>query len=107
MTETVMPPLPLRPTKCSDIPDGLFLAAVDQAAALRGFSVAFVWDVAVVLAGHPELVGTSLATSDDGPGLPDPLVRAKARKLIRRGLLDGCWCGCRGDFERMEPAHTS
>lgn len=27
------------------------------------------------------------------------LVVAKARKLIKQGYLDGCACGCRGDFE--------
>ncbi|WP_431895836.1 hypothetical protein [Micromonospora haikouensis] len=89
-----------RPQKCSDIPDETFLTAVDRAAALRGFRHATIWDVAVVLAGHPDLVGTSAAVAEDGPGLPELLVRAKARKLIRRGLLDGCYCGCRGDFTR-------
>lgn len=29
---------------------------------------------------------------------PDKVVLAKARRLIRRGLMDGCDCGCRGDF---------
>lgn len=32
------------------------------------------------------------------PGIPYKVLRAKADKLIRRGLLDGCACGCRGDF---------
>lgn len=32
------------------------------------------------------------------PGVPDKLVLAKMRKLIGKGLLDGCACGCRGDF---------
>jgi hypothetical protein len=32
------------------------------------------------------------------PWLPTKVIRAKARRLIRRGLLDGCPCGCRGDF---------
>lgn len=27
------------------------------------------------------------------------LVRAKARRVIDRGLMRGCVCGCRGDFE--------
>lgn len=27
------------------------------------------------------------------------LVRAKMRSLIKRGLVKGCACGCRGDFE--------
>lgn len=30
---------------------------------------------------------------------PWKIIIAKARKLILRGLLDGCYCGCRGDFE--------
>jgi hypothetical protein len=30
---------------------------------------------------------------------PMKLVRAKASSLVRRGLISGCACGCRGDFE--------
>lgn len=33
------------------------------------------------------------------PGVPEKVVLAKARRLIQRGLMDGCFCGCRGDFE--------
>lgn len=29
---------------------------------------------------------------------PHKLVLAKMGKLIQRGLVDGCACGCRGDF---------
>ena len=32
-------------------------------------------------------------------GLPDNLVLAKMNKLINNGLIDGCTCGCRGDYE--------
>lgn len=32
------------------------------------------------------------------PGTPAKLVLAKMRKLIRRGVVAGCACGCRGDF---------
>lgn len=32
-------------------------------------------------------------------GTPAKLVLAKMRQLIKRGLADGCGCGCRGDFE--------
>lgn len=37
----------------------------------------------------------------DGPYLdiPHKLIRAKAAKLIKRGFMTGCSCGCRGDFE--------
>lgn len=31
-------------------------------------------------------------------GIPDKLIIAKMEMLIRRGLADGCTCGCRGDF---------
>ena len=33
------------------------------------------------------------------PGTPSKLVLAKMRQLIRRGAVEGCPCGCRGDFE--------
>lgn len=38
---------------------------------------------------------------EDSPlGAYPPKVRlAKCKALIRRGLMDGCTCGCRGDFE--------
>ena len=32
------------------------------------------------------------------PKTPEKLVRAKMGGLIRRGLVGGCDCGCRGDF---------
>lgn len=30
--------------------------------------------------------------------VPEKLALAKMRRLIERGLVDGCPCGCRGDF---------
>jgi len=30
--------------------------------------------------------------------IPDNLLLAKMRKLINKGLVDGCACGCRGDY---------
>lgn len=32
------------------------------------------------------------------PMFPEEVIHAKARQLLKRGLLDGCGCGCRGDF---------
>lgn len=32
-------------------------------------------------------------------GCPDRLILAKMRRLIERGLVSGCACGCRGDFK--------
>lgn len=31
--------------------------------------------------------------------LPDKLFRAKMGQLMKRGLITGCNCGCRGDYE--------
>jgi hypothetical protein len=36
------------------------------------------------------------------PGIPEKLILAKMRNLISKGLVDGCSCGCRGDFEITE-----
>ena len=69
------------------------------------------WDVGLVLAGHPELAGDRFGDTDLNAaaesGLPENLVLAKARKLIKRGLLDGCACGCRGDFELSAPGRDA
>ena len=49
--------------------------------------------------------GTILADNENSVqlampvGVPEKLARAKMGGLIRRGLVDGCVCGCRGDFE--------
>lgn len=34
---------------------------------------------------------------------PAKVLNAKLRSMLRRGLITGCACGCRGDFERREP----
>jgi hypothetical protein len=36
------------------------------------------------------------------PGTPDRLRVAKMKRLIERGLVDGCGCGCRGDYYLTE-----
>ena len=33
---------------------------------------------------------------------PEKLVLAKMKTLMKRGLVEGCDCGCRGDFEITE-----
>jgi hypothetical protein len=35
-------------------------------------------------------------------GTPPKLQLAKMRMLIRRGIVQGCPCGCRGDFYLTE-----
>lgn len=88
-----------------DIADDVFLAAVAEAMRVReevdGPPVHWAtrWDVAAILAGHPEHVG---GNPQDYPEVPEEAVMAKARELGRRGLLHGCeddGCNCRGDYE--------
>jgi hypothetical protein len=33
------------------------------------------------------------------PDFPPKVVQAKRRRLLQRGLVTGCPCGCRGDWE--------
>lgn len=32
------------------------------------------------------------------PHVPEKVIRAKMKSLLRRGLIEGCSCGCRGDY---------
>lgn len=69
--------------KCKDIPDAPileFLKALDGTWANWYF-------------GNENDVGLAMP-----PDVPEKLKLAKMRMLIRRGLVDGCACGCRGDF---------
>ena len=56
------------------------------------------------LAKHPDLWHNWCPGDDKDvrqampEGVPDKLVLAKMRKLIGRGVVGGCSCGCRGDF---------
>lgn len=34
---------------------------------------------------------------------PPKVVMAKLKQLKRRGLIDGCDCGCRGDWHLIDP----
>lgn len=88
-------------TQAKDLPDEVVLEAVDTATALRaGFGMATRWDIAIVLQGRPELVGTSELFDELDPDL-ERIVRSKLDKMVRRGRVDGCGCGCRGDFARI------
>lgn len=39
---------------------------------------------------------------DHFPGVPEKVLRAKGQRLIDRGLMTGCMCGCRGEMELTE-----
>lgn len=80
--------------QAKDIPDQLLLAAVDITITITGRS-ATRWDVEAILGGQPI---PRESFNDDIDGVPSKVVLAKARRLIKRGLLKGCDCGCRGDW---------
>ena len=86
--------------QCKDIADEDFLEAVRTASRLSGGGWAMAWDVGCILAGQPQHIGDH-AAHHDAPGnecFPWRLLRAKAQKVIDKGLLEGCACGCRGDY---------
>lgn len=74
-----------RRMQCKDVPDVAFLDAVRGTAQGTWLLSSAAWDVQEVVKRRV------------GP-VPGNLFRAKARRLIQRGLLDGCACGCRGDY---------
>lgn len=43
--------------------------------------------------GYPRNIGEA------AKGFPIKVIRAKLAALIRRGLMTGCTCGCRGDYD--------
>lgn len=46
--------------------------------------------------GHP---ACTWRIQDEFPQFPRKVVMAKLCSLVKRGMLEGCTCGCRGDFE--------
>jgi hypothetical protein len=67
--------------KAADIPDEELLFAVAHIQAVGQMWANFT-ELSLVLVGYPQKV-----------------VVAKAARLMKRGLLTGCTCGCRGDLE--------
>jgi hypothetical protein len=78
----------------------MFMAAVRQACAESGRTAASRWDVEAVLGNKP--VPRDFMAHPEIPGVPSKVVLAKARRLIKRGKLSGCDCGCRGDFMAVD-----
>lgn len=77
--------------KAADITDREFCRAIP--AAINGN----VW-----IQDWPEHPYASIWDIADALGSPLKVALAKARKCRKRKLVDGCCCGCRGDFELLE-----
>lgn len=53
--------------------------------------------------GHACKIGDIVAAL---PEFPEKVLAAKLRRLVAQGVIDGCTCGCRGDFEVSPPVGT-
>lgn len=79
--------------QAKDISDEAFLEAIEATIEARTIAwgrdakYASRWDIHDLLGHH----------------IPEKVVLAKAAQLIKRGVIDGCTCTCRGDFEIVEP----
>lgn len=78
--------------QCKDIPDQPIISLLER---LNGRWATY-WESDEAQGGMPSIVPAMPA------GTPEKLRRAKMGMLIRRGLVNGCTCGCRGDFEITE-----
>jgi hypothetical protein len=75
--------------QCKDIPD----APIMEFLANQG-GIGCTW---LVHDGEPP--GARCVLGAMPAGTPPKLALAKMSMLIRRGVVSGCTCGCRGDFE--------
>lgn len=75
--------------QCKDIPDSVFLDAVRRTPGNPSVNWRTRWDVQVALE-------TAIGN------VPENLFLAKVRRLITKGVMGGCDCGCRGDYHLPE-----
>lgn len=78
--------------QCKDIEDEVFVTAVRSAPASSSARWRTRWDVHNAL---EEVIGP----------VPENLFMAKARRLISRGLIGGCPCGCRGNWHPADECY--
>lgn len=61
--------------------------------------------LALMAARHPSWT-QSWDLQEAFPRFPPKVLLAKMRALKKRGLVDGCGCGCRGDWELIPEKPT-
>lgn len=72
--------------QAKDLSDAEMLDAVHECRLVHGYDrSATIWEIQERLA-H----------------VPPKVVRAKLRSMVRRKVIEGCTCGCRGDFVALE-----
>lgn len=73
--------------QAKDITDDAFIAAVQEVSR----RTAAAW-------GHKDAWANRFDVAEE-LGMPEKVVLAKARAIIKKGRMEGCTCGCRGDFD--------
>lgn len=79
-----------RHIQAKDIPDAMMLRAVEVDRSERN--------------GLPACLYTM---QDRMTAFPRKVISAKLRSLAKRGLIDGCPCGCRGDYQLTAAGHEA
>lgn len=84
--------------QCKDIPDRPILELLDHTK--RNDRNGCGWVMRYSYRGEPCILDAMPPEMRHMPeGQRNKLALAKMAMLIRRGLAEGCTCGCRGDFE--------
>lgn len=84
--------------QCKHIPDLPILLLLREN---RGQSTCWDWSTGFDWATRAHLEGPGVLSAMP-PDIPFKLALAKMHMLERRGFIDGCTCGCRGDFKITE-----
>lgn len=69
--------------KAADITDEQIYQAIDKIRAEKQQYVAYLWDM-----------------REQFPTVPPKILQAKLKTMVNKRRLEGCACGCRGDFTR-------
>jgi hypothetical protein len=85
--------------QAKDIPDD---ALVDLVKALQGAPIAYIHGGGreVEMSKIPRAMFTDICNL--WSTVPPKVIQTKLKKLVERGLIDGCACGCRGEFTVIE-----
>jgi len=86
--------------QCKDIPD---ITILQYIARIENGEMKYIdcgveerYYTGTLFEGFANSVCKGMPSGDD---TPPKLALSKIKSLINRGLIDGCCCGCRGDFE--------
>lgn len=99
--------------KCKDIPDAdvlAFLVKVSRGethwtpapAMQKGWGSESIAHVSATWYGDEKYMPENSVQHAMPPGVPAKLALAKIRQMVRRGVVSGCTCGCRGGFQITE-----